>query len=215
MSVAINTTVVDHEKRCILSVKKPIVLEDEARIDCPIVVHPSGNCLLDGEDIHPKTWKCTTLCKTPNDADKIKIFQLKTEFENPVEQIRLLLESIDTECPHGHYFRKGVIDTETFVEVDEHAKVDVCDDNNMSIKDDSGLENMLFEDNDTATEAFYCSGDENGDHDHAAMFLHSLEEDSSDDDHFISCHHEDVSVYGSDDDHNKSNSEIDARDKKI
>ena len=79
---------------------------------------------LDGEeDIHLETWNCTTLCKTPSDADEILILQLKTKFENPVEQIRSLLESIDTECPHGHYFRKGVIDTETLVEVNEHAKV--------------------------------------------------------------------------------------------
>ena len=56
MSAAVNTTVVDREKMCILSMKKPIVSRDEACLHCAIAVHPSGICLLDGaEDIHPKT----------------------------------------------------------------------------------------------------------------------------------------------------------------
>jgi len=69
---AIYTTVVDRDKRCITSIKKPYVSENEAKLNSPIIVYSSGICLLDGaEDIHPKTWKCHSICKTLSEAEKL------------------------------------------------------------------------------------------------------------------------------------------------
>ena len=45
--VALNTTVVDRKKKCVLSIKKPIVSQDETHLDVAIAVHSSGFCLLD------------------------------------------------------------------------------------------------------------------------------------------------------------------------
>ena len=133
---AIYTTVVDREKRCITSIKKPYV-SDEAQLNSPIVVHSSGICLLDGaEDIYPRTWKCHSMCKTLSEAEKLQILQLKKDFENPVEQVRSLLESIDTDCPHGHYFKH----TELNIAEDEIEQSEI--DDKMSFTDEFYHENM-------------------------------------------------------------------------
>jgi len=154
---------------------------------------------------------------------KMKFCSLRKILKTPVEQIRSLMESIDSECPHGHYFKKNVIDTETFEDVIEHNELDMCDDDKMLTEDDSEMSvedydhddvEMSYQiDLDTAVEASHHSDDENDDHDNAADSLvsrHSLGEESCHDSDFID---HDKDGFVDDSDHDDSGSEIKVRDR--
>ena len=77
-----------------------------------IAVDKNGKCYmgLDEQQSSSKTWKCSLSCKKFCDKDRQNIMDFISIFENePVEEVRDLLQNLDDGCEHGHTTTNAVI----------------------------------------------------------------------------------------------------------
>ena len=108
-------TIIDREKKCIAT-KHNSSIDNQNKYcmnEIVIAVDMQGKCHLRKEDVadSEKNWKCSVMCKKMNNEDKQSIINLKNAFsEESVEEVRDLLQNLDSGCEHGHYSKPYDID---------------------------------------------------------------------------------------------------------
>ena len=85
-------TIVDHDKRCLVTKAKCPEVNECALYDMVIPVDEKGRCVLSEtvgkertSDDHSKNWKCCELCKALTDQEIDEILNIKKVFERPLE----------------------------------------------------------------------------------------------------------------------------------
>ena len=109
-------TIIDRKSRSLVTEMKSFIDENEYSLeDVVIAVDKNGKCYLELEDLQlsSKTWKCSLTCKKFCVKDRQTVMNLKSVFtDESVEEVRELLQSLDSGCEHGHYSKRCDVNME-------------------------------------------------------------------------------------------------------
>ena len=101
-------TVIDRDNKCLVTESRFSIDENEYSLDgISIAVDDNGRCYLNlDDDTSSKTWKCDLTCRALDSVDKQIIIDLKNEFcDDSIDNVRDLLETLDDDCQHSHYYK--------------------------------------------------------------------------------------------------------------